>query len=309
MSKREDILFPIGRFVMGSMYEPQTEDADGKPLVIKSGEKKGEPTQRYFFGLAIPKAGEDHWARTEWGAKLWAIGHAGQPNANQMPAFAWKVKDGDSQVPNKAGKKPVDQPGHKGCWILSFSSTYAPKLVNSDGSAHITEPNAIKPGYYIQVYGSVDYNNSTQNPGIYLNHNLVSLQAYGEEIHFGIDPKAVGFGGKLPPGASAAPVGGMSAPPNTGLPPPPAAAAPPPAAVAPPAASAAPPAPTAVQPSAGFVPAAAPAGVPPPPAAAPVSPPPAAGPQMTAAAGGNTHASYIAAGWTDALLRQHGLMA
>lgn len=308
MSKREDILFPIGRFVMGSMYEPQTEDADGKPLVIKTGDKKGESTVRYFFGLAIPKGAEQHWAMTEWGAKLWAIGHAGQPNAHQMPAFAWKVKDGDSQVPNKKGNKPCDQPGHKGHWVLSFSSSFAPKIVNSDGSAAIIAPDAVKPGYYIQVYGSVQYNDSQQNPGIYLNHGLVSLQAYGEEIHFGVDPKKVGFGGALPPGASAAPVGGMSAPPVISTPGAPAAPPAPPAAAAPPAVPAAPPAPTAVQPSAAFVPAAAAGGPPPPPAAAQVAPPPAAGPQMTPAAGSNTYASYIAAGWTDAQLRQYGLM-
>ena len=307
MSKREDILFPIGRFVMGSMYEPQTEDADGKPLVIKTGDKKGESTVRYFFGVAIPKGAETHWAYTEWGAKLWAIGHAGHAQAGQLPAFAWKVKDGDSQVPNKKGNKPCDQPGHKGHWVLSFSSAYPPKIVNSDGSASILEKDAVKPGYYIQVYGSVQYNDSTQNPGIYLNHSLVSFQAYGEEIHFGVDPKKVGFGGALPQGAAAAPVGGMTTPP-AGLPPPPAAAPVPPAApaapVAPPAAPVVPAAPTAVQPSAGFVPAAG--AVPPPPAAAPA--PPAAGPVMTAAAGATTYAQYIAAGWTDAQLRANGLM-
>ena len=303
MSKREDILFPIGRFVMGSMYEPQTEDADGKPLVIKTGDKKGESTVRYFFGVAIPKGAEPHWAHTEWGQKLWAIGHAGHPQAGQLPTFAWKVKDGDSQVPNKKGNKPCEQPGHKGHWVLSFSSAYPPKIVNSDGSANIIDKDAVKPGYYIQVYGSVQYNDSTQNPGIYLNHSLVSLQAYGEEIHFGVDPKKVGFGGALPQGASAAPVGGMSAPPNTGLPPAPAPApaAPPapPAAVASPVAPAVPAAPTAVAPSSGFVPAAP---------AAPLPPPPAAGPRMTAAANGLTYAQYVAAGWNDAQLRAAGLM-
>lgn len=42
--------------------------------------------------------------------------------------------------------------------------------------------------------------------------------------------------------------------------------------------------------------------------AVPPAPPVPAGPQMTAAAGGASYAAMKAAGWTDELLRQHGMM-
>jgi hypothetical protein len=45
----------------------------------------------------------------------------------------------------------------------------------------------------------------------------------------------------------------------------------------------------------------------PPPAAVGLPPAPV-GPQMTAKAAGQTHAQFVAAGWTDELLRQHGYM-
>ncbi len=298
MSEAKQILTPTGRLVWGSLYEPQTKDADGKPLVIKNGPDAGKPTQRFAFGLAIRKEpGHTHWSQTAWGALIWATGHAAFPMQAQRPDFAFKVQDGDSVVPNKNGKKNADKEGYAGHWILSFSSSYAPRTYNADGSAPIAEPGAIKCGYYVQVAGSVAGNDSTQNPGVYLNHNMVALQGYGAEIVSGPDPSAVGFGqGPAPAGMSAAPVAAMAAPPA--VPGVPAAAPPPPPAAVP---AAAPPAPVAVVPHPAIL--GAPAAPPPPP-----PPPPAAGPVMTAKANGATYAQMVAAGWTDATLRQHGYL-
>jgi hypothetical protein len=118
----------------------------------------------------------------------------------------------------------------------------------------------------------------------------------------GLDAGAV-FG--VPQGG--APTGPNVAPPPAAYQPPPAAYQPPPAAYQPP--------PAAYQPP----PAASPAGYPaggvqpapnflaPPPAAVGLPPAPV-GPQMTAKAAGQTHAQFVAAGWTDELLRQHGYM-
>jgi hypothetical protein len=304
MSTKANVLTPTGRMLWGSLYEPQTKDADGKPLVIKTGPDAGKPTQRYAFGVGIPKGAERHWAETPWGAPIWATGHAGFPQQAQSPSFAWKVTDGDSTVPNKNGKRPCDKEGYPGHWVLSFSSSFAPRVFNKDGSAPIAEPGAVKCGYYIQVAGTVDSNGSTQNPGVYLNHNMVALQGYGTEIVSGPDAASVGFGqGPAPVGMQAAPVGGLVAPPApVGAPT--AAPAPPPPAPAP-VAALVPPLP--VTPAPSFL---APAGVapPPPPVAAP---PPAApaGPVMTAKANGATYAAMIAAGWTEATLRQHGYLA
>jgi len=330
---RKNFTTPPGRVVWGSMTEPQTKDADGKPLVIKSGPDAGKPTQRYAFGLAIPKApGQTHFAQKPadwdtnpllgpklgayWGETIWQTGHAAFPQVAQSPAFAWKVTDGDSQVPNKKGKKPCDQEGYAGCWILSFSSSFAPRTFNSTGTAPI-EAKEIKCGYYAQVAGSVDGNDSSQNPGVFLNHSLVALAGYGKEIITGPDPTSVGFGGgTLPAGASATPLGGLGGgtpPAPGGLPAPgaaPATPAPAPAAApAPtPAAPAPTPAPTGVVPNTGFLNGGAPAPAAPAPAA-PAPAAPAPGPTMTAKAGGVTYEAFKAKGWTDDQLRANGYLA
>ena len=311
---KQNILYPVGRVVQGSLYEPQTTDADGKPLLVKTGENTGKPTQRYYFAVAIPKMpGHTHWAHTEWGKIIWAIGHACFPNVASGAKFAWKVKDGDSQVPDLKGNRPCDKVGFPGHWIVSFTSTFAPKIVDATGSKPIPEPGVVKAGYWVQVYGSVDGNDSAQQPGLYVNHDVVSFQAYGEEIHFGTDASKLGFGQgvQLPPGASAAPVGGSYGGPAAT--PAPAAAAP--AYAAPAAPTAAPgyapgapaapgPAPTAVAPAPGFIP-----GLPGAPMAAPAAPPaPAApvGPVMTAKAEGRPLEAFLAQGWTLDALRAHG---
>jgi hypothetical protein len=71
---------PIGRMVFGDVYDPDTEDFDGNPLVIKTGTDKGKPTVRYNIGLAIAKQpGETHWANSPLGAVIWAQGFRDHP--------------------------------------------------------------------------------------------------------------------------------------------------------------------------------------------------------------------------------------
>lgn len=307
---RTDILFPTGRIVAGNLYKPNTQDAEGRPLVYKTGAQKDQPRVDYFFALAIPKGAEQHWAQTEWGAKIWLAGHTFMANAGQMPTFAWKVTDGDSQIPNRKGHKPCDREGYKGHWVVALSSSYAPRIYNRDGTQVIVEVDAVKPGYFVQVYGNVDGNASQQQPGVFINHSMVSLQGYGPEIVFGPDATAVGFGaGALPAGASAVPVGGAFNP----VPPVPAMPAMPPVSMPAPApmpagnAYPSPPAmgvPVGLPGGAGIVPNPAILQMP----AMPVAPPAApVGPRMTATAQG-TYEAYRAAGWTDAQLIQHGFM-
>lgn len=299
---RTDLLTPVGRLVGGSLYTGSDKDADGKPRVIKSGPNQGQPTTQFYFKIAIPKGPEQHWASTDWGAKIWAAGHAAFPVQAQTPHFSWKVVDGDSTVPNRNNNKPCDNEGFPGNWVLTFSSGFPPKVFNADGTQQITEVDAVKPGYFIQVFGSVDGNGSTQQPGVFLNHSMVAFAAYGPEINFGVPASAVGFGTgtALPAGASAVPL-------STGFnpaPPAPAAApaptAPPPAPPARAASTPVPPAPapTTVAPNPGFL------APPPPPAAAAPRPPARV---MTAAATA-PYEVYIKGGWTDAQLIQHGLM-
>jgi hypothetical protein len=282
MSNRTDLLTPIGRLVQGSLYEPKTTDAENKPLIYKTGPNAGQPRVEYYFALAVPKGTEQHWNQTEWGGKIWAVGQAGFPNGQaNSPAFAWKITDGDSTIPNRVGKKPCDFEGYAGHWILKFSGGFAPNIYNADGTQQLLEPNHVNLGDYIQVYGNVADNESQQQPGVYLNHSMVAFAGYGTRIFMGADPKSVGFGNApLPPGASATPLpqGFNPATPTPAPTPPATAPAPYPQILTP--------------------------GTPP----MPPAPPAAPARVMLPAAQGATYESLIAAGWTDGLLVQHGMM-
>ena len=103
------ILFPVGRMIGGSLYVPQKKtDQSGKPKLDATGQQM----TAYNFGVAIPKGVEQHWAQTEWGAQIWAVGNAAYPGIAQNPSFAWKIIDGDSQIPNKRNNRPCDQEGY-----------------------------------------------------------------------------------------------------------------------------------------------------------------------------------------------------
>ena len=343
MAQKVNITSPVGRIVMGSLYDPSTTDAEGKPLVVKTGPNAGQPRVNYFFALAIPKGAEPHWAHTPWGQQIWNVGNQAFPNAAQSPAFAWKIEDGDSQIPNKKGRKPCDNEGWRGHWILKFSGGFAPKVYQQEGAGYVQvmQKDFCKPGFFVEVAFSVEGNGSQSQPGVYLNHSMVCFRAYGQEITFGPDVASAGFGAApLPAGASMTPPAGAipmpQAPAATpALPGAPVGYAPPPAPGVMPAATPTMPLPSGLPQVPGVAPAPlAPAGfaptpsvpvpgapapipvtpnpgfvqVPPP---APMAPPPApVAPvrQMTAAAQGIPYESYIAQGWNDALLVQNGLM-
>lgn len=328
---RTDILFPPGRFVGGSLYkEREKRDSKGVTIVHPAGHAKaGQPKTEFVVVYAIPKnPGEQAWFQTPWGQQVVAVAAAGHPQSYQSPTYAWKIKDGDSTIPNKRGRKPCENEGWPGHWIVVFSSSYAPDIYRQDGgkARPLTEVDAVKPGYWVQIQGNVSPNTG-ESPGVYMNPNMVMFLAYGEEIRQGPNPDEVNWtAGALPPGASATPLGTSAMP--TAMPV--AAAAPglpmmPGAPVMPgmPAAVGAPAmpgmgAPLAVQPHAAFL--GGPPGAPAPtmgvampvPGAVPLPPmqaaPPAPVKQMTAAANGVPYADYIARGWNDALLVQHGLM-
>ena len=322
MAQKVNITSPVGRIVMGSLYDPCTTDAEGKPLVVKTGPNAGQPRVNYFFALAIPKGAEPHWAHTPWGQQIWNVGNQAFPNAAQSPAFAWKIEDGDSQIPNKKGRKPCENEGWRGHWILKFSGGFAPKVYQQEGAGYVQvmQKDFCKPGYFVEVAFSVDGNGSQSQPGVYINHSMVCFRAYGPEISFGPDVASAGFGqSALPAGASMTPPAGAIPMPQApvGYAPPPVPAGVPqipgvaPAPLAPAGSVPMPsapvpgaPAPIPVTPNPGFVQV-------PPPAPAPMAPPPApVAPvrQMTAAAQGVTYEAYVAAGWSDAQLVQNGLM-
>jgi hypothetical protein len=321
---KQILTWPVGRLVSGSVSKINTADSDGAPLKVKSGPNAGQLTQEVSFGVAYSKTRLDpatgqmvtdtHWATSDWGKIMWAIGHGAWPNGQAQRAdFAWKVVDGDSQIPNKKGNKPCDSEGYPGNWIVYFKSKNPPTFWDAKGLNPVPGE-SIKRGHFIQVAGSVDSNQSAQTAGLYVNHSMVAHSGFGPEITSGPDPKQAGFGqGPAPAGMSTTPLAGM----NTGAAPAPlpatplptAGGAPPipqglpsagvPAATPPPAAQ------TPVVPQPGFLNAgAAPA------APAPPAPPPAAvGPVLTAKAGAVSYAQFIAGGWTDETLRANGYMA
>ena len=218
------LLTPVGRLVAGSVYTPNTTDWQGAPLVIKTGPNAGQPRTEFFFALAIPKAGEQSWAETPWGQAIYQAALTGFPNGEpQRPDFAWKITDGDSQVPNKRGVMPCTKDGYPGHWVMGFSSSFAPKLYTMAGGlqapAQLLEPDAIQNGYFVQISGTVEPNGIPGNPGVYLNHNMVCLQGYGQVIQSGPDVATVGFGGAaLPAGATATPPAGSFNPAVPGQP-------------------------------------------------------------------------------------------
>ena len=280
-----NVMFPVGRMIGGSVYKAQVEtDSFGKP----KKNPDGTDVESFSLGVAIPKGAERYWSETPWGKEIVAVGFASHPQQVNTPAYAWKIKDGDSTVPNKNGKVPRDMEGCAGCWIVWFKQRWAPKLVTDKGATQLTEPEGIVPGYFVEVYASVA-GNTGPSPGVYLNPIAVNRVAFGERIVTqSVDTTTIGFGqsAALPAGASLTPVGGGFVPPATG-------------GVAGAYQALVPAAQPAITPNPAFL------AIPPAPG---ILPPPPPARVMTAAAKGATYEQMIAAGWNDALLVQHGMM-
>lgn len=298
-----EIKFPVGRLVGGSLYESRTSKDNAGQI---KRDASGAPVISFSFGVAFEKAGTTHWGQTAWGAEVWKEGHESWPNGQAGGAsFAWKVTDGDSMVPNKNGRKPAENEGWPGHWVVWFSGSYAPKTCNADGTViYADAEQRIKPGHFVQVYGSVKGNNPSQTPGVYMNFMMTAHSGYGKEIALAnsVDAAKVGFGGPLPAGASAVPLGMSTtqAAAIAGAPVAPGAAVPgsppvPGMAPATPNAALAPP----IVPSTAFM--QPPAAVP-----VPVAVVPPAAPVMTAKAAGATYEQFVANGWTLERMRADG---
>lgn len=307
-----------GRFIGGSLYKPRTHDEETKQrYTFKSGRLQGKNQDRYSVGVAVAKtAANAHWgAEPGWGATIWAEGHAAWPQGQaQRPDFSWKVTDGDSTIPNQNQKRPCDQPGYAGHWILWFTAMFEeggkPQVaVAVNGPAQWNgQPGLCEPGDYIEISGSVSGNEQPKKPGVYLNLGAVCLRGYhpeGRIISQRVDLSQFGSAA-LPSNMVTQPVGNVLAP---AAPPPVPGAVP---SVATPSTPAAPmpPVQPAPAPSAPVVPNAAVLGAPPP---VTVPQPPAAPPaptkQYAMVHGDATYQAWIAQGWTDDTLRANGHMA
>lgn len=335
---------PKGRFVQGDAFEPQTKDQQGNPLTIKTGPNAGQPTQRYFMGVAYPKSDPTtlpylmeiaRAAAASWPA-YFPQGASQQPPlfGSTHPRFSMKVMDGDGVDDN--GKPNAQKDGFAGHWVVKYSSAFAPKVyeagkysemerVDIDRAKH----SLLKRGYFVRIGASFEGNGNDQRPGMYSNLQMVEIVHAGPEITSGPDGAAV-FGGGAPAATTPLPTLPTPAPAApAGLVPVPGAAhsiealraagwtddqivaggyATRPLPVSPPVA---PPVPS---PAASTPPVPAPAPVTPSPSSPPPAPysgymhPPAPARVMLPAAQGQTYEAMIAAGWTDALLVQHGMM-
>ena len=227
MSQKEIINFltPVGRLISGSVTEARTEDSEGRPLVYKSGPNVGQPREEYGIGIAIPKT-QQNWKLEPWAGPLLQAAQRDFPHlftapgqlANPNQAFAFKVTDGDSQVPNTRGNKPCDMEGAPGNWVVWMNNGFAPKLYKWDTQSNravaLAPGEEIKRGYYVEAFGSTSGNNAQGNQsGIYINLSMVCLRAYGEELVSGPSVEQAGFGGgTLPTGASTMPTAGTPSP-------------------------------------------------------------------------------------------------
>jgi len=225
-----DFVTPIGRLVSGDPFEKQTKDQQGNPMTVKTGPNAGQATQRYFVGLAFNKTDVSFG---ELYAKMDAAARAGFPHLFNGPPgqdgrptctrqdFAWKITDGDGF--DSEGKPNRDKIGYAGCWVVRFTSSYAPKVYFEGRYApqdQISEANrqAVRRGYYGRVVGTMQANGNAQKPGLYLNLNAFILSGLGEEIKGGLDVGAAMAGitapANMPAGMTALP----SALPSNGLP-------------------------------------------------------------------------------------------
>ena len=208
----------VGRLVQGSPYKPKMTNMQGQPNYYKTGAKKGEPRPEFYFALAIPKTPGKMWWDEEWGQKIAQAGMTAFPNGEtQRQTFSWKIIDGDSTVPNDNHTVPANCDGFAGCWILKFKGSIAPIIVSLNEKTKKTEPldqiDAIKPGDFIQIYGSSVGNKNAQKPGVHLNYEYICFRGFGTRISLGIDPDDIGFGNDpLPQGASLVPLDNVSGP-------------------------------------------------------------------------------------------------
>lgn len=286
MSQQQAPSFTIGgRLVAGDVVNGNSTDSEGRPLTIKNGPNAGQPRTEWYVALAVPKNGGTDWKQTQWGQLITQVAVQSYPSLfdqqgnllNPAQQFAFKISDGDSQIPNSKGNKPCDREGWPGHWVVHFANGFAPKLYkmleNDPQPLPLNPGEEIKTGYYAEIFANVKGNNATGNQsGVFLNMSMVCLRGYGPEIASGPDVSAAGFGQSQIAGASSQPVGGFGQP---DAPAPQVQNTPPPA----------------IEPATDLV-------TPP--------PVPAAEPKFTYNGQTKTMAEWLAMpGWTEALVNQH----
>lgn len=173
---------------------------------------QGEQQHEWGFGLAVPmqsfqacgvgQPGHIWTAMQEEALKIY-------PNSQYPPAFAWKFKNGDTDVDDK-GVKFSAREGYAGHLVFALTTQWAPKFYRYENGQNMLVNEGIKCGDYVEVQVHVKGHPAIGQgkPGLYLNPLAVRLVGYGAEIIntpsgdqiFGTTAPVV------PPGASAMPV-------------------------------------------------------------------------------------------------------
>ena len=191
MSEVVYITTPEGRIVWGDPHRrnPIVDDATKQQKIDQS---TGKPRFDVTFGLAIPK---DQFAPV-WDAMSRAAAllyPQGVPNG-----FAWKYKDGDTDVDGK-GNPLRNKEGYAGCYILTISTETVPKVLTPQNGAWVQIESGVKTGDFVQV-GLGIKPHAGMKPGLYVNPIMVGLSRIGDAINsgpsaedvFGAAPASVG---------------------------------------------------------------------------------------------------------------------
>lgn len=173
-----ELLTPIGRLVKGHPMKGSTVDKMKKPLTFKDG----SPRTNYWMYVAIKKTNKK---------MLQFINDVEAAAREEFPrlkggcvypskSINWKIEDGDTYPKDKSQ-------GFEGCYIIRFSTSFMPQVIDAQSKQNIEFPDQIKTGDYVQVYVKVSGNGSTSEPGLYMNQLAVSKTADGEEIKTTVD--------------------------------------------------------------------------------------------------------------------------
>jgi hypothetical protein len=202
----QQFLIPQGRIVWGHPGTLLPKKDNQKKAIIG---KDGQPVMQCAFGVAI----ERNYFYQYVLPALQAESRTAFPNGTP-PKFAWKYKDGDSEIDDK-GKPYNLREGWAGHVVLTVATqSFTPQIFKKNpvnGAWDQIGEKEIKCGDYVAVNVTVKYNGATgtNTPGLYVNPNGVIFLGYGPEIvSGGQDPDEMfaGFNPSLPAGASATPI-------------------------------------------------------------------------------------------------------
>ena len=172
-----EIITPVGRFIQGDLYTPNTKDFDGAPLVAAD---KVTPRVEYFMGVAFDKANPEINDLLQLMNSTIVAAWPTIPNVGLFAeGFSSKVHDGDLMTNEHA----------KGCWVIQFKNGFAPKIYDQSGSKILVQEGAVKRGFYVRIVGDYKTNGHVKKHGMYCNLKMVQLIGYGDEITGGPDPE------------------------------------------------------------------------------------------------------------------------